>query len=183
MKNKLTMTLMVGLARCGKSTYVKKNSKDVIVCPDRIRKLIFGHQFHKDAEDFVWAYAKGMAKLILEQGKNVLIDATNLNFYSREQWYKIAKDYKAKIKVIWIKTSLKECKKRNAKSPEGERLPEGTLDNMAYMFENPTREFADWTYGVEIVEVPYKGRYGDAGNIYQTEITKERINGKQNKNH
>jgi len=167
---------MCGLARCGKSSWIKKHNKsDIIVSPDRIRKLIFGHQFHKDAEDFVWAYAKGMAKLILEQGKNVLIDATNLNFYAREQWYKIAKDYKAKIKVIWIKTSLKECKKRNAKSPDGERLPEGTLDKMAYMFENPTREFADQTYGVEIVEVPYKGKHGDAGNIYQTEMIKGKI--------
>jgi len=170
MKNKLTMTLTCGLARSGKSTYVKKNSKDVIICPDRIRKLIFGHQFHKEAEDFVWAYAKGMAKLILEQGKNVCIDATNLNFYSREQWYKIAYDHSAKIRVIWIKTSLKECKKRNAKSPEGEKLPEHRIEQMASIFENPTNDKSS-AFEMNIIEVPYKGGYNkDDNNIYLEEI-------------
>lgn len=175
MKNKLTMTLMVGLARSGKSTWIKKNGKNsVIVCPDRIRKLIFGHQFHKDAEDFVWAYAKGMVKLILEQGKNVLIDATNLNWSTREQWYKIAKNYGAKIKIVWVKTSLKECKRRNAKSPEGERLPEDVLDRMASMFQNPTIDEIDLNESrtAIFIETPYKGKNGDRGNIYMDEICK-----------
>ena len=70
MGNKLKVLLMVGLPRSGKSTWVKKKSKNyVVVCPDRIRKLVFGHQFNRDSEDFVWAYAKSMAKLILEQNK------------------------------------------------------------------------------------------------------------------
>lgn len=177
MNKNLTMTLTCGLPRSGKSTYVKKNSKDVIVSPDRIRKLIFGHQFHKEAEDFVWAYAKGMAKLILEQGKNVIIDATNLNFYAREQWYKIAKDYNAKIRVIWIKTSLKECKKRNAKSPDGEKLPEKVLDGMARMFENPIDDVTiisnrNLLYKIELAETPYRGRYGQYGNIYLAEYSR-----------
>ena len=168
MKNELTMTLMCGLARCGKSTYAKKYAKDaVIVCPDRIRKLLFGHQFHRDAEDFVWAYAKGMVKLILEQGKNVLIDATNLNFVSREMWYRIAVDYKANIRVVWVKTSLKECRKRNANSPKDERLSDVVLDRMAWMFENPTEDSIDSVrYDITVLEEPYRGKYGDCGNIY-----------------
>lgn len=177
-KNKLTLALTVGIARSGKSTWVKKNSKKyVVICPDRIRKVIFGHQFHKNAEDFVWAYAKGMAKLLLEQGKSVLIDATNINFESRYAWYKIALDYKAKIKVIWVKTSLKECKKRNTKSPEGERLPEKVLDGMAAMFQNPISDLTmKELNGIVIVEIPYKGGYskidGDY-NIYRKEITED----------
>lgn len=169
MQNRLT--LMAGLARSGKSTWIKKNAKDdVVVCPDRIRKLIFGHQFHRDAEDFVWAYAKGMAKLILEQGKNVLIDATNLNYSTREQWYRIALDYKAKIRVVWVKTSLKECKERNRKSPEGERLPEDVLERMATMFENPTEDLLWKNNDIELVETPYRGRYTKCSNIYQKEV-------------
>lgn len=176
MQNRLT--LMAGLARSGKSTWIKKNAKDdVVVCPDRIRKLIFGHQFHRDAEDFVWAYAKGMAKLILEQGKNVLIDATNLNYSTREQWYRIALDYKANIRVVWVKTSLKECKERNRKSPEGERLPEDVLERMATMFENPTEDIKYDVARIELVETPYKGRYTKRSNIYQKEVVK---NGKCN---
>jgi len=154
MKNKLTVILMVGLARSGKSTWIKKNTKDnVVVCPDRIRKLIFGHQFHKEAEGFVWAYAKGMTKLLLEQGKSVIIDATNINYSSRQQWYDIALEYKAKIKIIWVKTSLKECKERNEKSPEGERLPEEVLDRMAESFEDPKTTEYLYNVGTELIEI------------------------------
>jgi len=171
MRNKLTMTLIVGLARSGKSTYIKKHCKnDVIICPDRIRKLIFGHQFHKDAEEFIWAYAKGMAKLLLEQGKNVLIDATNLNGSTRDQWYRIADRYGAKIKIIWIKTSLEECQKRNAKSPKDERLPKEALNGMARIFQNPTEDSKNYGRKIsKIVEYPYVGKYGDLGNIYSKE--------------
>jgi len=165
---------MCGLPRSGKSTWIKENAKnDVIVCPDRIRKLIFGHQFHKDAEDFVWAYAKGMAKLLLEQGKNVLIDATNLNYPTRDQWYRIANSYNAKIRVVWIKTSLKECKERNEKSPKDERLPEKVLEGMTTIFQNPTEDntifipFGEKT--TKIIELPYKGNNGELGNIYSKE--------------
>ena len=51
---KSSLIILCGLPRSGKSTYARKNSKNaVIVCPDRIRKVIFGHQFHKEAEDFI----------------------------------------------------------------------------------------------------------------------------------
>ena len=84
-KNRLTVTLMVSLPRGGKSTWIKNNVKNqVVVCPDIIRKLIFGQRFHKNSEDFVWAYAKGMAKLLLEQGKSIVIDATNLTFWRKK---------------------------------------------------------------------------------------------------
>jgi predicted kinase len=168
---------MCGLPRSGKSTWIKKNAKDyVVISPDRIRKLIFGHQFHNDAEEFVWAYAKGMAKLLLEQGKNVLIDATNLNYPTRAQWYAIAFTYDTQIKIVWLKTSLKECKDRNANSPEGEKLPEGVLDRMASIFVNPTEDVSiKEAYNIELVEIPPKGcsKFYVSGNIYLDETLKE----------
>jgi len=166
------LTLMVGLPRSGKSTWAKNNSKnDVIICPDRIRKLIFGHQFHKNAEDFIWAYARGMVKLILEQGKNVIIDATNLNHHTRSEWYRIANDFNASIRVIWIKTSLKECCKRNKKSLKGEQLPRERLIGMASMFENPTDDSQYYSSPIEILEFPRKNGYNNKeDNIYMEEI-------------
>ena len=42
MKN--TLILMCGLARSGKSTWIKKNQADaIVVSPDDIRAEIFGH--------------------------------------------------------------------------------------------------------------------------------------------
>ena len=120
--------------------------------------------------------AKGITKLLLEQGKNILIDATNLNFHTRDQWYQIAKSYEANIRIIWLKTSLKECKERNLKSPEGEKLPEGVLDRMASIFENPTEDvLIKEAYNIKIVEISKKGckKGRISGNIYIDEMVKE----------
>ena len=138
---------MCGLAGCGKSHWISKNIKDeVIVSPDSIRKNIFGHEFFKDAEDFIWAFAKGMSRLLLEQGKSVIIDATNLTEFSRADWIKLAKQYDAKVKIVWLKTSLKECIRRNDKRER--EVPTNTIINMAMFFEDPKE------YEGEIIEIP-----------------------------
>lgn len=133
-KNKLV--LMCGLPRSGKSTWVKKHSKEyVVVSPDEIRDKIFGHQFHRNAEPFVWAFAEGMVRLLLSQGKSVIIDATNLNYETRKTWFDIAIANKVKYDLVWIKTPLKECIKRNNGSAR--KVPEDILVRMALIFENP----------------------------------------------
>ena len=153
--SKPVLTLMCGLPRCGKSTWIRKNKGDaVIVCPDDVRSSILGHQFHKNAEDFVWAISKAMVRLLLEQKKDIIIDATNLTSTSRGDWIKIANDYKAHIRIVWIKTSIKKCKERNLKSKKGQKLPSEVIDRMALIFENP------WYYKekakpeIELIEIP-----------------------------
>ena len=113
---KPVLTLMCGIARCGKSTWVKRNKKDaVVICPDLVRSEIFGHQFFKNAEGFVWAFCKSMAILLLEQGKDVILDATNTVYSRRKEWLQVGEDCNAKIQIVWVQTSLKDCKKRNQK--------------------------------------------------------------------
>jgi len=178
MKNKQTLTLMVGLARCGKSTWVQKNKKDaVVVCPDEIRVKIFGHEFHKEAEDYIWAFAKSMTRLLLDQGKSVIIDATNINNYSRDVWIRLAREYKTKIRIVWIKTGIVECLKRNKKADRN--VPEEVITGMALHFENldykgPSNDNKD----IEVIEIPKRtklenedefsdtSRYAHMGNYY-----------------
>ena len=163
MKNKPILTIMVGLARCGKSTWVQKHKKDaVIVCPDEIRAKIFGHQFHIDCEEFIWAFANAMIKLLLDQGKSVIVDATSINEFSRDKLIRIARKYGLKTKIVWIKTSVAECKRRNEKTPKGKKVPYEVIDRMANNFEDPVEED-----GVEVIEVP-KSKYVRVrlGNYY-----------------
>ena len=138
MQKQLTVTLMCGLARSGKSTWIKKHKgNDVVVSPDKIRKEIFGHQFYQNAEDFIWAFSLAMAKLLLEQNKSIIIDATNTTSWSRQKWIDIAHQYKAIVKIIYIKTSFEICKKRNKTCSKEERVPLEILKNMDLMFEEP----------------------------------------------
>jgi predicted kinase len=148
MKEKIpTLTILCGIPRAGKSSWIKKNKKDaVVMSPDEIRKEIFGHQFHAPANPFVFAINGAMASLLLKQGKNVIIDATHITHDLRKSWYPIKKTYKCKTRLVWIYIdedkfkNLEECKRRNKNSPEGEKLPESALERMALAFEPPDEE-------------------------------------------
>ena len=59
MDNAPMLTMMCGLPRSGKSTWIKKNKEDdVIVSPDQIRLKVFGVQFYSEVEQFVWGFTR-----------------------------------------------------------------------------------------------------------------------------
>jgi predicted kinase len=167
MKNKPILIIMTGLARCGKSTWISKNKGNaVIVCPDDIRAKVFGHQFHIDAEEFIWAFTNAIIKLLLDQGKSVIVDATSINEFSRDKLIRIARQRKLKIRIVWLKTSVKECKRRNAKSPEGKKVPDEVIDRMARGFEDPIYDAVS-EKDVEVIEIPKDGyKRVRMGNYY-----------------
>lgn len=149
MKNKLI--LMCGLARCGKSTWISKNKGDaVIVSPDDIRRDIFGHQFHQNAEGYIWAIAETMVRLILKQEKDVIVDATNLTCHARDRFIKIARQMKIKTKIVWIMTKLDKCKENNKKSEKDKQIPEHIIEGMALCFLDPYYDEKD----IEVIQVP-----------------------------
>jgi len=154
-KHKPKLTIMCGLARSGKSTWILKNRPfSVIICPDKVRSEIFGHQFFFNAEDFIWGITKAMARLILEQGKDVLIDATNITFGSRSIWIKMAEKYNADVEIVWIKTSMAECIERNTKSKKGHKLPKEVIESMASNFQDPYYDNIDKKVKIELIQVP-----------------------------
>ncbi len=140
------ITLLCGLPRCGKTTEVHRLisigilDRAVIVCPDRIRKVIFGHQFHPPVEGMVWSMAHGMVRLCLEQNKDVIIDATNTTVGERSQWVRIAKEFDAIVEVMVIDTEYGICLIRNEASPEDEKLPIEAMERMRDRFEMPDKE-------------------------------------------
>jgi len=165
---------MCGIARSGKSTWINENRKDaVVICPDKVRSEIFGHQYFANAEDFVWDVTKAMARIILEQGKDALIDATHITFGSRGIWIKIAEQYDADFEIVWIKTSMAECIKRNEGSEEGHKLPDGVIERMAAKFEDPYYDGKDLEIEIKLIEFPEgdgKVKREIVSNYYQEEV-------------
>jgi len=144
---------MVGLPRCGKSSWIKTNLKDrIVVCPDTIRKEIFGHQFHAPANKFVFAIAEAMTSLLLKQGKSVIVDATHISHASRMSWWPVIKDLDVKSNIVWVFAhedkfkNVEICKMRSRKSPEGEIVPDEVIDRMAFQFEEPDPISEDWAW-------------------------------------
>lgn len=139
-----TLTLMCGIPRCGKSTWIKNNKKDaIIVSPDVIRKEIFGHQFYQPANKFVFAVSEAMVSILLKQGKDVIVDATHMTRSLRSSWYPVVKGTNIKTVIIWVYAhpdpikNLEICKERSRKSVSDEVVPDEVLDRMASQFEAP----------------------------------------------
>ena len=130
--------LLCGLPGSGKSSWLRRHARGaVIVCPDRIRKDILGHQFHQAAEQLVWWFAESMARLILSQGKDVAVDATNLFPFLREKWGRMAGEYGADMELVYMDVSPVECWRRNQHRPKADRVPREAFDRMVAAFCPP----------------------------------------------
>lgn len=139
---KTTLIIMCGLPASGKNTwisdFIKKSSVDFTVVElDEIRSEIFGHQFHRSAEHFVIGTAKSFARLLLKQGKNVIINSTGLTEFIRNEWINMGEEYNCDIKIIWVKTSLKECLKRNKQRSKNKVVPNDVIVSMSRIFQEP----------------------------------------------
>lgn len=130
--NKPTLTLMCGIPRSGKSTWIEKNKKktDVIVCPDEIRIDLFGHNFHKPAEPMIWMLTEFFIKSLIKQKLNIILDACNMTI-ARERWVNIAKENGYKVILVILDTPLKTCIKRN----KDKKIPLDVLKSMAKFFD------------------------------------------------
>ena len=77
-----TMTMMVGLAASGKSTYAKKLANDtdaIILSSDAIRWELFGDETDQEHNQQVFQELHERAKECLCDGRNVIYDATNIS--------------------------------------------------------------------------------------------------------
>ena len=130
----IMLTLMCGIPRCGKSTWISKNKKDaIIVSPDDIRKEIFGHQFFNPGEPWIWAFTKSMIRLLMIQKKDVIINATNLFPWLRREWLCLAYELNYKAKMVLIDTPIEVCMKRNKKESHKVPLDKMMLINSAFI--------------------------------------------------
>lgn len=134
------MIILVGLPASGKNTWIAKNKKNYIVVElDWIRRNIYGHQWHQEAEPFVIGTAKGFVNMLCSQGKNVIINSTGLTVYIRNEWVNIAKKYDYKTKIVFLDIDPKTCHSRNSKRV-GDKVPEEVIDRMVTMLQSPNND-------------------------------------------
>lgn len=149
--NRPKLTLMMGNSHSGKSTWVEQNKRNaVVVCPDTIRKVIFGHQFHVEAEEFIWGVTKSMIHILLDQKKDVILDATCLTWGIRQQYWSIASKYLATKEIVWIKTPVDVCLARNLVD-KNKQVPEQVIISMDLRQEEAQAGEADI-----VTVIPYK---------------------------
>jgi predicted kinase len=139
------LTILCGFPGAGKSTATEVEgnivcSDAVVLCPDDFRKAASGKWFHPPVEEYVWGAVKLTARVLLAQGRHVIIDATHLTVGSRSQWVRIAGEVGVPIRCVWSNTPVEECKRRNALRDDGRRVPDDVMDRMVESFQPPTMD-------------------------------------------
>ena len=149
------LILLMGAPGSGKSTFAKTYvaPNDVYVSRDEIRfSLLKPNEEYFSHEKQVFRKFVGMINKALDEGKTVWADATHLNKASRAKLLiPIQNKSKIDIQIVWLKTSLDECVKRNEKR-RGTRsyVPVDAINDMYRHLVKP--EFCEGFSTIYIVE-------------------------------
>jgi predicted kinase len=132
---------MCGVARSGKTTWIKENKKDtdVIVSADEIRKIVYGQRFWQDGESLMWSIRTMILEYLMKQGKDIIIDETNTTAKRRKPIIKLANKYNYIIGINVIEgVSEEECKKRAIESNMSDLL--SVIEYQYQNFELPEKD-------------------------------------------
>ena len=115
---KKALIILVGPPASGKSTWGKKFALDngvVYVSTDEIRKEIGSGEGDQTVSAAAFGIARRRVSAALSAGKNVMIDATNVNRKSRKDWVNLGKGHSAYIIAVAFEIPKAELLKRDAK--------------------------------------------------------------------
>jgi predicted kinase len=141
-----TAYLLVGVQGAGKSTWARANAERlgaVVLASDEVRNELEAQGIDAAREgDRVFAIVEQRLGQRLEEGKNVIVDATHARRRWREREIAVARAHGAKVIAVWFDVPLAVCLQRNARKPGGlrwgERLvPAQVVLGVARDFEEP----------------------------------------------
>lgn len=146
--SKNVLIVMCGLPASGKSTYsqwLAENANFFRVCPDLIRKDLYGDENVQGDGKKVFSIAHYQMKEIGSVGGNVVFDATNTDRKTRINLVEKMRPYYDIIICKYFSTPLYICKIRNEQRER--QVPYEVLESMERRFSTPTID-----EGFDIVE-------------------------------
>jgi predicted kinase len=106
----------------------------VIMNPDSVRLALHGQRYLAESEDLVWAVARIMVRSLFLAGHNkVVVDATNIKRYYRDQWRPRTGDCWDRVVHCLIPATKKTCIRRAHKTNDQEIVP--VIEKMADQYE------------------------------------------------
>lgn len=137
----LEFIVMVGISGSGKTTAayeVAKTNNAIVISSDDIRETLLGDVNDQTQNARVFAKMYSEARIWLENGRNVVYDATNLNAKKRKALIRKLREDIGEVycKAIIVCTTPDECHKRNA---ERDRVvPKEVIDRQLASFQVPS---------------------------------------------
>lgn len=137
----MILTILIGPPGCGKSTYVEpfrqRHGAAVVLSSDEIRGILGTGEGDQSVSRQAFQTLECAAEILLRQGRDVVIDATNTTVKARKAFIALGVKYKALIEMIVSTTSIEQCKARNAARER--KVPEDVIDRMARQLEIPKK--------------------------------------------
>lgn len=131
--------VMCGLPGSGKNHWINKNWYGSIIELDAIRKKHKIKWSDKNAQGFVAQEAKEMLRVNMREKRDVLWNGTNMTAQQRAAIIDIARDYKAKIKIVYIDCSVPQALKQNKSRPEYEQVKDSVIKKYSRKMEIPDK--------------------------------------------
>ncbi len=141
-----SLIMLMGIPGSGKSTLARSLAREdnTVLSSDEIRAEIFGGEGFPEGEkererlkNAVYSEIRKRAKAHLENGRSVVIDATNLNRKKRTKLLSFFGQIPCYKKAVLFVTSPEVCRRRNSLRPEGKRVPEEDMQRLLRGFEVP----------------------------------------------
>ena len=139
MSEKNVLIVMCGLPASGKSTYSQWLAESGIfqrVCPDLIRKELYGDENIQGDGEKVFKIAYRDMREYGCLSENVVFDATNINSKRRKELVENMRGYFDIIICKWFSTPIDICVQRNMARER--QVPQEVIKRMWWNFENPT---------------------------------------------
>lgn len=126
--------ILMGPPGSGKTTYAKTIENAIYLSTDELRKELLGKELTLRKQTYIHNTLKNRMLRYLLQGKNVIIDCSNLRIRQREKYFQFVPRNTRTI-LMYIKTPLLTCLKNNLKRKR--HVPEIGLIFMHIITQKP----------------------------------------------
>jgi len=138
----------IGIPGSGKSTWIKSILQQddshgvVVVSPDEIRRELTGNISDQTVNYKAWVIAKRRVSEALQEGKDVILDATNVGSSNRRKFVKDLPPHSLYAKRFEVEPeeSMKRVKKDLDEGIDRSRVPDDVITRMSETFKKESTE-------------------------------------------